>query len=71
MTTKELLFDLVERLDESEAADALELLTARYGKVSAEERQLPAFVGMGHSGRTDLGRRAKEILRDELARRRA
>jgi len=66
MTAKEQLIDLVEHLDEFEAADALDLLAARYGKPPKVERRLPAFVGMGHSGRGDLGRRAKEILREEL-----
>jgi hypothetical protein len=66
MTPKEQLIDLVERLDEAEAAEVLKLLSSRYGELPKGERRLPAFVGMGHSGRSDLGRRAKEILRDEL-----
>lgn len=66
MTTKELLIDFAERLDEAEAAEALRLLTIRYGRNPAEERPLPRFVGMGHSGRNDLGRRAKEILRAKV-----
>lgn len=66
MTTKERLIDLVERLDEIQAAEALTLLAARYGEPSEIGHRLPAFVGMGHSGRSDLGRRAKEILREEL-----
>jgi hypothetical protein len=66
VTAKDQLIDLVETLDEIEAADVLNLLAARYGKPPKVERRLPAFVGMGHSGRGDLGRRAKDILRDEL-----
>lgn len=66
MTTKEQLIDLVESLDETEAAEVLRLLDVHYGKTLEAKRRLPAFVGMGHSGRSDLGRRAKEILREEL-----
>ena len=66
MTAKEQLTDLVEHLDEFEAADALNLLAAWYGKPPKAERRLPAFIGLGHSGRGDLGRRAIEILREEL-----
>lgn len=65
MTRKEQLVALVERLDEAEAAEALDLLWQRYPR-SPEQRALPRFVGMGHSGQGDLGRRAKEIVRDEL-----
>lgn len=65
MTTKELLIDLVEHLDDTQAAEALELLSARYPQ-SARFDDLPAFVGMGHSGRGDLARRAKEIVRREF-----
>jgi hypothetical protein len=65
MTRKEQLIDLVERLDETQAAEALDLLWARYAQLSGE-RELPAFVGTGHSGQGDLGRRAKQIVRDEL-----
>ncbi len=64
MTSKERLISLVERLDETQAAEALDLLASRYDP--SGERTLPAFVGMGHSGEGDLGRRAKEIVRDEL-----
>lgn len=65
MTTKERLIDLVEHLDDAQAAEALELLAARYPQ-SARSGDLPAFVGMGHSGRGDLARRAKEIIRREF-----
>lgn len=64
MTSKERLISLVERLDEGQAAEALDLLSSRYAPVG--ERPLPPFVGMGHSGEGDLGRRAKEIVRDEM-----
>ncbi|GAA4684586.1 hypothetical protein [Phytohabitans rumicis] len=65
MTSKEQLIDLVEHLDEAEAAEVLDLLASRYAHRPGE-RKLPAFVGMGHSGQGDLGRRAKEIVRKEL-----
>lgn len=69
MTRKEQLIDLVERLDEGEAAEALDLLWQRYAR-PPDRRVLPKFVGLGHSGRGDLGRRAKDIVRDELSGRR-
>jgi hypothetical protein len=65
MTSKEQLIDLVEHLDEAQAAEALDLLAARFQERTGE-RDLPTFVGMGHSGQSDLGRRAKEIVRKEL-----
>jgi hypothetical protein len=69
MTSKEQLIDLVEQLDEDQAAEALDLLQPRYAPPSG--RRLPAFVGLGHSGVGDLGRRAKEIVRNELGNRTA
>jgi hypothetical protein len=65
MTSKERLRDLVEHLDEAQSAAALDLLAARFTEQTGE-RELPSFVGMGHSGQGDLGRRAKEIVRKEL-----
>jgi hypothetical protein len=70
MTSKEQLIDLVERLDEEQAAETLDLLQPRYASTSGR-RRLPAFVGLGHSGAGDLGRRAKEIVRNELGNRTA
>jgi hypothetical protein len=49
MTVKEQLIDLVEHLDEAQAAEVLDLLSSRYPQ-GPTERELPAFVGMGHSG---------------------
>lgn len=65
MTAKDRLRSLIEALNENQATEALELLATRYGKATGE-RPLPAFVGMGHSGRCDLGCRAKDILRNQL-----
>jgi hypothetical protein len=62
MTSKEQLLDLVEHLDEAQAAEVLDLLATRFSERTGE-RDLPSFVGMGHSGEGDLGRRAKEIVR--------
>ncbi len=55
---------LVEQFDEERAVEVLGLRSARYAP--AEERPLPAFVGTGHGGHGDLGRRAKAIVRAEL-----
>ena len=33
---------------------------------AAQNRRLPRFVGMGHSGRHDLSERVEEVLRAEL-----
>jgi hypothetical protein len=59
---------LVERLGQDEAAEALTLLRARYSKSAnaPEDRSLPEWVGMHHSGRGDLAERHEEILRSEL-----
>jgi hypothetical protein len=68
MTTKEQLHELIERLGQDEADEALTLLRARYGlpATPAGERPLPEWVGMFHSGRGDLSERHEEILRNEL-----
>jgi hypothetical protein len=68
VTTKEQLHELVEHLGQEQAAEALTLLRARYGMAATppEERPLPDWVGMHHSGRGDLSDRHEEILRSEL-----
>lgn len=67
MTTKELLRELVDHLDEHDAEDALELLRRRYDADLRKRpaRKLPSFVGTGRGGQADLGRQAKTILRKE------
>lgn len=68
VTTKEELHQLVERLGQDQATEALVLLRARYEALAAPEqgeRPLPAWVGMHHSGRGDLAERHEEILRSE------
>ena len=64
MTTKEQLHRLVDELDENQVDQLLRLAEEFYG--SRERSGLPSFVGMGHSGRGDLGRQAKAIVREEL-----
>lgn len=65
MTARERLQLLVGRLGEDQAARALELLSPL---ISADEgpeqqvRQLPAFVGIGDSGRSDVSEHVDELL---------
>lgn len=67
MTLKEQLHELVEHLGQDEAAEALTLLRARYGiSTPSADGSLPDWVGMHHSGRSDLSERHEEILRSEL-----
>ncbi len=68
MTGKERLHQLVDELPDELETRAVALLEDLAGQVPAQRRRMPSFVGMGHSGKGDLGRRAKEIIRDELGR---
>lgn len=63
--SKQRLIDLVEALDEEQTAEAIDLLEERFAE-PPRARRLPKFVGMGHSGHGELGRRAKDIIRAEL-----
>jgi hypothetical protein len=69
MTTKELLHRMVEDLGESQAAEALTWMRARYALPDPvdDRNALPEWVGMFASGRGDLAERHEEILRDEGA----
>lgn len=64
MTMKEQLHRLVDELDDEQVDQLLRLAEEFYA--SRERSGLPAFVGMGKSGRGDLGRQAKAIVREEL-----
>jgi hypothetical protein len=64
MTKREQLHQLVEELPESRASDALEAL--RLIARVPQRTGRPAFVGIANTGETDLGRRAKDVLREEF-----
>lgn len=64
MTKREQLHQLVERIPENRAGDALEAL--RLIARTPEKSGRPGFVGIANTGETDLGRRAKDVLRAEF-----
>jgi hypothetical protein len=70
MTSRERLHVLIDELGDDEADRALQLIEELTDSVPSQRgrRTLPRFVGLGHSGQGDLGRRAKEIVRTELGR---
>jgi hypothetical protein len=64
MTEREQLHQLVEEVPDDRAGDALEAmrLIARAPRRTGR----PGFVGIANTGETDLGHRAKDVLRAEL-----
>jgi len=70
MSPRERLHLLVDELADDQAERALQFLEelTEPDAQQVSTRPLPAFVGMGHSGRGDTARRAKDILREELGR---
>lgn len=65
MTTKQRLHELIDQLDDA-AADrllptVLTLVPAQPDADTEDEDALEAFIGSGNSGRSDLGRRHREI----------
>lgn len=64
MTAKEQLQQLVAGFGEEQASRALGLLEPLAGELPdrRHSRPLPAFVGIGDSGRTDVSERADELL---------
>ncbi|MGH3502697.1 MAG: hypothetical protein ACRDQA_17660 [Nocardioidaceae bacterium] len=67
MTSKERLLQLVEELPDDQADELLRLATNLYA-VPEGGQQLPAFVGIGDSGRSDVSGRAEELLRQGFGR---
>lgn len=63
MTSRDKLLQLVERLPEDQADELLRLATERYG-IPDQRRPLPAFVGIGDSGRSDVSERVDDLLAD-------
>jgi hypothetical protein len=70
VTAKEKLQQLVAGLGEEQASRALGLLEPLVGKRPGHKRSrpLPAFVGIGDSGRTDVSERADELLAEGFGR---
>jgi hypothetical protein len=67
VTSKDQLLQLVEHLPEEQAAELLKLATERYG-VPDQRRPMPAFVGIGDSGRSDISERVDDLLADGFGR---
>jgi hypothetical protein len=65
MTARERLQLLVGGLGEEQAERALELLSPLTGadtRPGRQVRQLPAFVGIGDSGRNDISEHVDDLL---------
>ncbi len=61
MTSRDKLLQLVESLPDEQADELLRLAMERY--VLPDQRQpLPAFVGIGDSGRSDVSERVDDLL---------
>jgi hypothetical protein len=58
MTTRDDLYHLVDRIDPGH----LDAAAAALQQYAGQEPPLPASLGMGHSGRSDLSERADELL---------
>jgi len=67
VTSKDQLLYLVEQLTEEQADELLKHATERYG-VPDQRRPLPAFVGIGDSGRSDISERVDDLLADGFGR---
>ncbi|WP_026924770.1 hypothetical protein [Glycomyces arizonensis] len=67
MASRELLHRLVDGLDESQAAEALTWIRARYAMPdpARDDTALPEWVGSFASGGGDLAECHEEILRDD------
>ena len=70
MTAKEQLQQLVAGFGEEQASRALGLLEPLAGELPDRRapRGLPAFIGIGDSGRTDVSERADELLAEGFGR---
>lgn len=70
MTAKEQLQQLVAGFGEEQASRALGLLESLVGELPdrRHSRPLPAFVGIGDSGRADVSERADELLAEGFGR---
>lgn len=66
MTTRERLLIEVQGLTENEAAAVLEFIEHQKQARQEAAPWPPAFAGIGHSGRHDLGVRSEETLRADF-----
>jgi hypothetical protein len=66
VTSKQRLHQLVEGLPDEQADELLRLATDLYAE--SNPHRLPAFVGIGDSGRSDVSERAGELLQDGFGR---
>ncbi|MEJ3748292.1 hypothetical protein WEI85_34030 [Actinomycetes bacterium KLBMP 9797] len=67
MTTKQRLLQLIERLPDEQAEELLRLATDLYTD-PGQSRRMPAFIGIGDSGRSDVSERVDDLLRDGFGR---
>lgn len=63
MTTKELLHELVSEMPDELTDDALQALRTVY---PLQLRKRAGFIGMVSLDEPDLGRRAKDIIRQQM-----
>lgn len=69
VTTKERLHQLVDELADEQANRALVLLQEISGALPADRRTvMPASLGIGASGRSDISSRVDEFLADGFGR---
>jgi len=61
VTSRDKLMELVERLPEEQAEALLRLALERY-VLPGRRQPLPAFVGIGDSGRSDVSERVDDFL---------
>lgn len=61
VTSRDKLLELVESLPEEQADELLKLAMERY-VFPDQRRPLPAFVGIGDSGRSDVSERVDDFL---------
>jgi hypothetical protein len=61
VTSRDKLLELVERLPEEQADELLRLAMERY-VLPGQRQPLPAFVGIGDSGRSDISEQVDDFL---------
>jgi len=61
VTNRDKLWELVENLPEEQVAELLRLAMERY-LLPGPRQPLPAFVGIGDSGRSDISERVDDFL---------
>jgi len=63
VTSRDKLINLVESLPEEQVHELLRLATELY-VVPSQRRPLPAFVGIGDSGRSDVSEQIDDVFAD-------